>query len=173
MSAKVAIIVAADENWAIGKGNSLLYNIPTDMHFFKKMTTNNTVVFGLNTLNSLPNGKPLPNRKNIVLAPQKVDKEGVITATSFDELKELISQEDESKTVFICGGMSVYEQAIQEEICDYAYVTKIYATTEDADAFFPNLNKMPEWKKAEEIGDIIDEVSNIKIKFIKYVREKS
>ena len=60
-------IVAADRNWAIGKDNGLLFSIPTDMRRFQKLTTNGTVIMGRKTLDSLPGGRPLPKRRNIVL----------------------------------------------------------------------------------------------------------
>ena len=33
------LIVAVDENWAIGKDNKLLVSIPSDMKFFRETTT--------------------------------------------------------------------------------------------------------------------------------------
>ena len=61
------IILAADRNWAIGKDNDLLIHLPGDLKYFKKMTTGKTVIMGRKTLESLPGGKPLPNRRNIIL----------------------------------------------------------------------------------------------------------
>ena len=60
-------IVAADEHWGIGKDNRLLVSIPQDMKFFRNETTGNVVIMGRKTLESFPGGRPLPNRKNIVL----------------------------------------------------------------------------------------------------------
>ena len=61
------LIVNVSENWAIGKGNSLLFHLSQDMKFFKAHTSGKTVVMGRKTLESLPGSKPLPNRTNIVL----------------------------------------------------------------------------------------------------------
>ena len=62
-------ILHADKNWGIGKNNGLMFKIPADMKFFKETTTGNVVVMGSNTLKSLPAGKPLKDRINIVLHP--------------------------------------------------------------------------------------------------------
>ena len=62
------LIVAADKNWAIGKAGDLIYSIPEDMKYFRRMTQGKTVVMGRKTLESFPNGKPLKNRTNIVLS---------------------------------------------------------------------------------------------------------
>ena len=48
------IIVAADENWAIGKDGGLLWHLPEDMKFFRETTTGNVVVMGRKTLDSFP-----------------------------------------------------------------------------------------------------------------------
>ena len=61
------LIVNADKNWGIGKNNELLVHIPNDMKMFRQMTTGKVVVMGRKTLESFPNGMPLPKRTNIVL----------------------------------------------------------------------------------------------------------
>ena len=57
------LIVAVDQNWAIGNNNELLNRIPEDMKFFQSTTTGKAVIMGRKTLESFPNGIPLPNRK--------------------------------------------------------------------------------------------------------------
>ena len=61
------LIVAVSEDWGIGKDGNLLFSIPEDMKFFRQTTQGKTVVMGRKTLESLPGGKPLKNRQNIVL----------------------------------------------------------------------------------------------------------
>ena len=61
------LIVAADRNWGIGKDNGLLASLPTDMKYFREHTQGKVVVMGRKTLESMPGGKPLPNRVNYVL----------------------------------------------------------------------------------------------------------
>ena len=46
------LIVAVDQNWAIGKDGRLLVNIPADRQLFMKETTGKTVVMGRKTLES-------------------------------------------------------------------------------------------------------------------------
>lgn len=38
------LIVAVDENWAIGYNNELLVSIPDDMKFFRETTTGKVVI---------------------------------------------------------------------------------------------------------------------------------
>ena len=48
------VIVAADQNWGIGKDNKLLVSIPADMKMFREETSGKVVVMGRKTLESFP-----------------------------------------------------------------------------------------------------------------------
>jgi dihydrofolate reductase len=65
-------IAAMSLNRVIGAGNKIPWHLPEDFKWFKKMTMGNVVVMGRKTFEGL--GKPLPNRKNLVLThhPQKL-----------------------------------------------------------------------------------------------------
>ena len=91
------LIVNADKNWGIGKNNELLVHIPNDMKMFRQMTTGKVVVMGRKTLESFPNGMPLPKRTNIVLTHDKdYDAKGAIVVGSKEELlDELEEYKDE------------------------------------------------------------------------------
>ena len=130
-------IVAVDGNWGIGCKGKLLIHLPGDLKFFQKMTTGKTIVMGRETLKSLPGGKPLKDRRNIVLTRnEKLDVECEI-CHSIDEVKALLKEKNRDE-VFICGGESVYKQIL--ELCNKIYVTKINQIFE-ADTYFPNLDE--------------------------------
>lgn len=137
------MIVAIDNNWAIGYKNSLLVKIPRDQKMFQEMTTGKVVVMGRKTLESLPQKQPLQNRTNIILTKDKNYKvKGATVVNSVDELLEELKKYND-KDIFIAGGESVYEQMLP--YCDTAHVTKIDYEYQ-ADTYCPNLDKMPEWK---------------------------
>ena len=137
------LIVNADKNWAIGFQNKLLVRIPDDMKFFRQMTTGKVVVMGRKTLESFPNQMPLANRTNIVLTTdRKYEKKGAIIVHSKEELFEELKNY-ESDDIYIIGGESIYKMMLP--YCNVAHVTKVdYAY--QADTYFPNLDKMSEWK---------------------------
>ena len=62
------IIVAVDENWAIGNRGDLLVRIPNDQKMFRMETTGKVVVLGRKTLDTFPQKQPLPSRTNIILS---------------------------------------------------------------------------------------------------------
>lgn len=128
-------IFHADRNWGIGKANDLMFSLPKDMKFFRETTKGKTVVMGLNTLRSFPNGKPLKNRVNIVLSPEDVD-EDVITVHGLKELFEEIKNYPADE-VFVIGGASVYRELIP--YCTEVLVTKVDADG-GAEVFAPDLD---------------------------------
>ena len=161
------IIVAADENWAIGNKDKLLVSIPNDQKHFREETTGKVVVLGRKTLQTFPQGQPLKNRTNIILSRDKnyevKDAPGV---HSVEELLEELKKFD-TEDVYIIGGESIYRQMLP--YCDVAHVTKIDHKYE-ADTYFPNLDNDPEW----EITADSDEQTyfDIAYTFLKYQRKK-
>ena len=160
------LIVAVDENWAIGKEGDLLEKISEDLKRFKELTTNNIVVMGRVTFDSLPKKRPLPNRKNIVLTRDKtLVIEGVEICYTVDELLKMIEKEE--KDVFVMGGEKIYKSLLP--FCKKAYVTKIY-NSYDADRYMENLDISEEWE--EKIKEEIRENDNgIKYQYITYEKK--
>lgn len=141
------LIVAVDNNWAIGYQNKLLVSIPADMRFFRDETKDKVVIMGKNTLLSFPGGVPLKNRTNIVITKQMdYTVKDAIVVHSIEETLELTKSYN-SKDIFVIGGASIYKQMLP--YCEVAHVTKIDYTYL-ADTHFPNLDKMEGWVLKEE-----------------------
>lgn len=154
-------IVAVSQSWGIGKGGDLLFRLPSDLRRFKAMTTGHTVIMGRKTLDSLPGGKGLPHRRNLVLSRQSdfaPDRAEVIHSVE-DILK---TAEDDA---FVIGGQQVYEQLLPH--CERVHVTKVLADA-PADAFFPNLDEDPAWRIAS-VSDVLTE-SGISFQYVEYCR---
>lgn len=161
------LIVNVSKNWAIGKENGLLFHISQDMKYFKEHTTGKTVVMGRKTLESLPKGNPLPNRKNIVLTrDENFIKDGVTVYHSIDELLKNIGIA-ESFDTYVMGGESIYREFLP--YCSMAFVTKVDENIEDADAFMVNLDDEPGWEIQEESETF--EEKGYKFRFVTYVQK--
>ncbi|HBU13285.1 MAG TPA: hypothetical protein DEB31_11390 [Clostridiales bacterium] len=140
------LIAAVDENWGIGKDGGLLFHIPEDRKYFKEKTIGKVVVMGRGTFASLPGGRPLLGRTNIVLsADPSFRPEGVILARSIGGLKRML-QEYDSNTVFVIGGASLYNRLL--ESCRYAYITKVECGA-NADRFMHTLDGRAGWRLIE------------------------
>lgn len=161
------IIVAVDENWAIGCRGDLLVRIPADHKMFRKETIGKVVVLGRKTMDTFPGGLPLAGRTNIVLTrnPEYQVKDAIVVHSVEELLQEL--KKYDTKDVYIIGGDSVYRQLIP--YCDTAHVTKIDRSYE-ADTYFPNLDASGEW----EITAESDEQSyfDTTYHFLKYERKQ-
>lgn len=103
----LTIIVATDMECGIGLDGTIPWKCPQDMRFFKETTTGGIIIMGRKTLESFPNGKPLPNRTNVVLTSKTPDNpvEGVVYVNSKEEALEWLGGRD----AFIIGGGSIYE----------------------------------------------------------------
>ena len=141
-------IVAVDSNWAIGNKGQLLVSSPADQkNNFRARTLERTIIYGRKTLETFPQKIVLPKRRNIVLSTKPdYEVKNAEVAHNREELFSLIKDEDPDD-VFIIGGESVYKEFLPD--CDRCIVTFIDKEYE-ADAYFPNLDKMPEWELVEE-----------------------
>lgn len=136
------LIVAVDNNWAIGNKGDLLVSIPEDHKYFRQMTLNNVVILGRKTLAGFPNGLPLTQRDNIILSTNReFEAKGAVIAHSKEELFEILKQYKD-RQIYVIGGGKIYEMLLP--YCKYAYVTKIDYSYE-ADTYFPNLDKLDNW----------------------------
>lgn len=138
----ISIIVAVAENNVIGKDNDLIWHLPRDLKHFKETTSGHFIIMGRKTFES--NGRPLPNRTNVIITRDKNYKaEGCIVVHS---LEDALKEAKEDSEAFIIGGGVIYEMAMP--LVDRIYLTKIHHTFE-GDTYFPEIN-MDEWKVTEE-----------------------
>lgn len=162
------LIAAVDKNWAIGYKNQLLVRIPKDMQRFKNLTQNQIVFMGKNTLLSLPNASPLPDRKNIILTSDKSfqARQAVIVHSAEEALGEL--KKYSSDSIYIIGGSSIYHQFLScAKEALITYIQHEYT----ADAWFPKLDGNTEWE-LKQISEKFD-YCGIKYEFRQYIRNKS
>ena len=137
------LIVSVDQHWGIGRQNNLLFSIREDMRFFKATTMGGTVIMGRKTLQSLPGGRPLPGRENLVLSLDPAfEAEGVRVFSSGEALLDALRGADTSR-VFVIGGAAIYHLLM--DYCDTAYVTKVEADGR-AEVFLRSLDEQKNWE---------------------------
>lgn len=157
------LILVADEKWNIGNKGDLLCHLSGDLKYFKKVTEGKTVVMGRKTLESLPKGKPLPNRENIVLTGNlDYKKDGAVIVNSEKELFDLIKNMP-SDNVFLIGGGELYNRYYK--LCKKCYITKIYSTFE-ADTKMANLDEDNDFI-SKPVSEILEE-NGIKYQMFEY-----
>lgn len=146
----VSMIAAIGKNNALGKDNTLLWNMPADMKHFRDTTRGHTVIMGRKTFESLPNG-PLPKRENIVVTHDtSYHRQGIVVMHSLDEALRYAAldqgkhfeEKQEETEIFIIGGGELYTQGMART--HKLYITRIDDSPE-ADTHFPPIG--PEWKE--------------------------
>ncbi len=137
----LSLIAAIGKNNELGKNNTLLWNMPADMKHFRDTTRGHTVIMGRKTFESI--GRPLPNRRNIVITrDNQYQKDGIEVVHSMEEALALVKDSDEE--VFNIGGSEIYKVGMP--FADKLYITHIDGSF-DADAFFPEI-KNTEWEQS-------------------------
>lgn len=139
------MILATDDKGGIGKEWKLPWHLPSDLKFFKEITTTtlsskkkNLVVMWRKTWDSLPEKvKPLPWRENIILSkdPNYKAPEGVKAYNDISLIIKEYSERQDIETLFIIWGASIYADALKREIVDKIYLTKIIGDF-NCDTFF-------------------------------------
>lgn len=127
------VILAHDNKNGIGKNNELPWFFPSDMRFFKSMTSplnflehldKAIVIMGRKTMESIPNNF-LPNRINIVISKTYTEeKEDLHIVDSFNKALEVANTYEGGK-VWVIGGSSIYDMAFRHKDLGKIYITYI------------------------------------------------
>lgn len=132
------MLAAVDAKGGLGRDGHLLAQIPADMARFKALTAGHIVVMGRRTQESLPGGRPLKERINIVLTRQLLEIEGFLICHTIEELWQVLGQLHQkypAKKIWCIGGGEIYRQLL-------SYTREIQLTllkgSYPADTFFPN-----------------------------------
>lgn len=165
----INLIVARGKNGEIGADNKLLWKLPSDMQFFREMTTGNTVVMGRKTWESI-GSKPLPSRTNIVITNREVlliggrGKKPIFM--NMEYFHSFIENYDSTEfgEIFIIGGSSIYKGLAK--YVDVMYITEVEQSYPQADTYF----EFPEgnWKRIL-LG--MGKDNGLEYKFTKWERE--
>lgn len=140
------LVVNVTEDWGIGYKGELLVAISEDLKRFRQLTTGKTVILGRKTLSTFPGGRPLKNRRNLILSGSVSEVAG---AEVYPDIPSLLSAIKGSApdTISVIGGATVYEALLP--YCHKAYVTK-NTYSGPTDTWFPNLDKLENWTVEKE-----------------------
>lgn len=155
----LSILVAHDKQRVIGYQNQLPWHLPNDLKHVKQLSTGHTLVMGRKTFESI--GKPLPNRRNVVLTNNPSFKhEGVDVIHSIEEINNIPGQ------VFIFGGQTLFEEMIDK--VDEMYITVVDGKFQ-GDTFFPPYT-FEDWEVESSVEGQLDEKNTIPHTFLHLVR---
>lgn len=127
----LSIIAAVARNGVIGDRNRLIWHISEDLRHFKTLTSGHPVIMGRKTFESL--GRPLPNRRNVVVSRQSLEIPGCEVVHSLGEALSLFP--DPAEELFVIGGAQLYAEALP--VADRLYLTRVEHDYE-GDTRFPD-----------------------------------
>ncbi len=167
----ISLIVAASENGVIGKDNKLPWHLPDDLKRFKELTKGKTVIMGRKTYESI--GKPLSERRNIVLSSKVKSIEGAEAVSDIDAFLSKLNEElPEDEEVFIIGGSDLFNQWLEDSftpiVAARVYLTRVHADIA-GDTSFPDLDD-DRWMEVERTTHPADEKHVHAFTFLTYDR---
>ena len=159
----ISLIVAYDKNKSIGNENTIPWKLKADMKRVKDLTTNQTIIMGHKTLESI--GHALPNRINRVLTrnPESLKKNENIEIFTDDTILDNI----ETEKVYIFGGAAIYEKYLNK--CDEMFITEVDAIV-NADAKFPEFDEN-DWELIDKQTFKKDKDNEYNYSFLHYRRK--
>ncbi len=173
----LSIISAIAKNNEIGKKNDLLWDLPADMKHFRETTRGHTVIMGQKTFESLgvsadgSLGKPLPNRRNIVLTQDpNFYREGIEIFHSIEDLGAQLLNENPDEENFVIGGGMIYKLFIDK--ADKLYITHVDASFPDAEVYFPVIEDT-KWQKIKSEKHTKDDLNIYNLEFTEYIKKTS
>ena len=157
-----ALIVARSINNVIGKNGAIPWNIPGEQKQFRELTSGNVVVMGRKTYEEI--GRPLPNRKTIVVSKSTTfEGENLKSVSSVKEAISLASSWAKNQNIYFAGGYGIYKEALP--LVDVMYITEVKITVEKGDVFFPDFNPDDFDFEVEESGG--EEIKYTRTKYIR------
>lgn len=128
---KYSCIVAVDDHGAFSKDGKIPWNYPDDFKWFQTRTKGHICVMGratyddiVNHLGSKADVSVLPGRKCFVVTSSPLPKANATAVKSIAEVDKYLTPDDaETKTVFFCGGESIYREGIAK--CDEVVITAV------------------------------------------------
>jgi dihydrofolate reductase len=138
----ISHLVAVSNNNVIGKDNDLPWKLKRDLLHFKNYTTGKTIVMGRKTYESI--GRPLPNRRNIVISSTIKSIKGAEVFSSLEAALEALKEESE---IIITGGSYLFNDTV--DIVNKLVITFVDTFIDDGDVFYSNID-YSKWNLIEE-----------------------
>lgn len=160
----VSLIFAVAKNGVIGKDNQLIWHLPEDLKFFKRVTLGHHIVMGRKTFDSI--GKPLPKRTNVIITRNSdYRQEECVVVNSVKEAIDYARNNNETEC-FIIGGAEIFKVALP--LADKIYLTEVHENFEGDISF--QINK-DEWKEVSRNDFGVDEKHNYCFSILELVRK--
>jgi dihydrofolate reductase len=125
--------------------NDLPWKLKKDLQHFSAYTQNKAIVMGRKTFESI--GRPLPNRKNIVISSLLESQESLEVVPNLNQAIEVANQWNKDNSaeeeIVLIGGGYVFEES--KNIVNKLVLTRVECEI-DGDVFYPQID-LSDWKE--------------------------
>ena len=144
----ISHLVALSNNFVIGVNNDLPWKLKKDLQHFSSYTQNKAIVMGRKTYESI--GRPLPNRKNIVISSSLESQEDLEVVPNLNQAIEVASQWNKDNSageeIVLIGGGYVFEES--KNIVNKLVLTRVECEI-NGDVFYPQID-LSDWKEISQ-----------------------
>ncbi|MBD63063.1 MAG: dihydrofolate reductase [Gammaproteobacteria bacterium] len=164
----ISHLVAVSNNFVIGKNNDLPWRLKKDLQHFSAYTQNKAMIMGRKTFESI--GRPLPNRKNIVISTTMNPKKEIEIVPNLDHAmksaKDWNNENNKENEIVIIGGGFVFEES--KKFVNKLVLTRVNCEIE-GDVFYPQMS-LDDWKKISSESYEQDDENQFNFKIETYIR---
>ena len=165
----ISILVAMNEELLIGVNNDLPWKLQDDLEHFKNYSLNKPIIMGRKTFESI--GRPLPNRKNIVVSSLMKEQDGIKVFNNLNDaidFSKKYNEENDIDEIILIGGAKVFAEGLKQ-------TTKLVISWVDAnnikgDVYFPEFNKQ-EWREVDSKKFLKSEKNQYDFEIKEYLRK--
>ena len=144
----ISHLVALSNNFVIGVNNDLPWKLKKDLQHFSAYTQNKAIVMGRKTYESI--GRPLPNRKNIVISSSLESQEDLEVVPNLNQAIEVASQWNKDNSageeIVLIGGGYVFEES--KNIVNKLVLTRVECEI-NGDVFYPQID-LSDWEEISQ-----------------------
>ena len=141
----ISILVAMNQDLLIGVNNDLPWKLQDDLEHFKNYSLNKPIIMGRKTFESI--GRPLPNRKNIVVSSSMREQDGIMVFKNLNDaiaFSKKYNEENNIDEIILIGGAKVFAEGLKQTT--KLVISWVDTSSIEGDVYFPQFNK-EEWRE--------------------------
>ena len=165
----ISILVAMNEELLIGVNNDLPWKLQDDLEHFKNYSLNKPIIMGRKTFESI--GRPLPNRKNIVVSSSMKEQDGIKVFNNLNDaitFSKKYNEENDIDEIILIGGAKVFAEGLKQTT--KLVISWVDASSIKGDVYFPKFNKQ-EWREVDSKKFLKSEKNQYDFEIKEYLRK--
>ena len=165
----ISILVAMNEELLIGVNNDLPWKLQDDLEHFKNYSLNKPIIMGRKTFESI--GRPLPNRKNIVVSSSMKEQDGIKVFNNLNDaitFSKKYNEENDIDEIILIGGAKVFAEGLKQTT--KLVISWVDASSIEGDVYFPKFNKQ-EWREVDSKKFLKSEKNQYDFEIKEYLRK--